>query len=615
MGEVSVNEALEELRERLERWNEICAQLRGLYYRYLDLAAFRSEKCYFPGRKCRRSWGRKYDVGDLTLMWTYIANTAPLCGKLIRALAEVEHEIRKRALETLEKQGGIEKRKSSNGSYIVHIRLKRPIYGYLVLLKDKLYVIWGEFDGLSRDGKKRATEVEYRVLDIVERYKRGKRVEMEVEEYEIDREYERLWFEVPLPKSVSKLFGEKDKAPVVLFRNLGWLLSDDVRSEVAHTAGNRGQVAARLFDWIAFAKYVINTLRVKSDRPLIFKLSINKISKTKDGNNPLIGMRPIGTASEIIHMAYKQFGVALNKPEEVLAHGYTILKVLKENAFRREGNRYVIDNVGAWIALSNAVATLVIGDGFVMPFRLGIAVKSMSKALSGETTIGPRKLANALGGTVAGEEVQLQNWHMRLLLPISPMPTFEKSVKLYRALLSYPAIAIVEINKIKYLLTHDGGGKFVIGKKKGSTLYRTIEQLGLEMRLKGDVFVLTYVQLKSLVKYNITVRFLNDLEKETIRNVKPVSVPDLTTVKNMLENIVKRATIIVGLRRGRTYIRIIPHDRSQLEKITAMLRTAGIRFSILRKKRVIYVYEQKSVEMIREALPYIFSTSQVFVHT
>jgi len=59
------NETLEELRVRLERWEELCAQLRGLYYRYIDLAAFRSEKCYFPGRRCKRPWGREYDLGDL----------------------------------------------------------------------------------------------------------------------------------------------------------------------------------------------------------------------------------------------------------------------------------------------------------------------------------------------------------------------------------------------------------------------------------------------------------------------------------------------------------------------------------------------------------------------
>jgi len=148
------NRALEEFLERLLRWDELCSQLRELYYRYIDLAAFRSEKCYFPGRKCRRSWDRKYDVGDLTLMWTYIANTAPLCGKLMRALAEVEYKIRRSALESFEKYGGVEIRTNPSGKReIVQVLLKRAVHIYLVVLGDKLYAIWGEFDGLSKTVK------------------------------------------------------------------------------------------------------------------------------------------------------------------------------------------------------------------------------------------------------------------------------------------------------------------------------------------------------------------------------------------------------------------------------------------------------------------------------
>jgi len=258
--EVISNGALEEFRERLERWDELCAQLKELYYRYLDLAAFRSEKCYFPGRRCRRSWKREYDVGDLTLMWTHITNTAPLCGKLIKALAEVEYEVRLKAIKNLEEWGGIEKKsKGSNDYEITHIYLKRPIYAYLVLWNNKAYVIWGEFDGLPRSGKQRFAEIERRVIYLIGRYERSKDVNELIDIYEIDHEYERLWFKVPLPKSISNLLGEKDEAPVALFRNLGWLLSDDARQQVTHGAGNPGQIAVRLFDWIALVKYTIQS--------------------------------------------------------------------------------------------------------------------------------------------------------------------------------------------------------------------------------------------------------------------------------------------------------------------------------------------------------------------
>jgi len=48
-----------------------------------------------------------------------------------------------------------------------------------------------------------------------------------VEAYDVDDEYKRLWLEVPLSTSATRLLGGRDKAPVTLFRNLGWLLSDD----------------------------------------------------------------------------------------------------------------------------------------------------------------------------------------------------------------------------------------------------------------------------------------------------------------------------------------------------------------------------------------------------
>jgi len=173
-------------------------------------------------------------------VWTYIANTAPLCGKLTRALAEVKYEICKRALESIEKYGGVEKRSNPTGRYkIVKVQLKESVYGYLVLWGDKLYVIWGEFGELPRNNQLRAAEIERRITDVVWRYKRGEKVDVQVEEFEIDDEYRRLWLGVPLPGDASKLLGGRGKAPVALFRNLGWLLNDDSRFGLEYTSSNR----------------------------------------------------------------------------------------------------------------------------------------------------------------------------------------------------------------------------------------------------------------------------------------------------------------------------------------------------------------------------------------
>jgi len=623
MEEVSVSEALEEFRERLERWDELCAQLRELYYKYLDLAAFRSEKCYFPGRKCVRSWDRRYDIGDLTLMWTYILNTAPLCGKLMKALAEVEYKIRLKAVESLEKYGGIvRKSKTSSNAEVVIMRLGRPIYVYLVLW-DKLYVIWGEFDKLPRNSMLRAAEVERRIVDIVKRHKRGERADMQVDEFDVDREYERLWFDVPLPGNISKLFGGRDRAPVALFRNLGWLLSDDFRQYLRHGAGNAGQAAVRLFDWIALAKYTIDVLKGASEGLLVFKLAVYYVAKTKKGVNPRLEMRPIGTAAEAIRMAYSLFGITPGGPDVVLAYGYILLKALRESAFKREGRVYVVDDVGAWVALSSAVVTLVLGDGYITGSAgFSITAKALPKmTLLGESAFA-KDLAKAIGGTTIGKEVRLQSWHMRLLLPIPSTPVFEKTVKLYETLLNYPAVALVEVDGVTYLLSYNNSSGFVIGIGKAAKLYEALSRLGLKVKTWNKLLVLTYSQLKKLAKLGFVVRLLNDFEKDAIREVKPApSMPDLDVIKRLFEEIAKVAKIYVGQCRNHKCVYIVLRDKSKLEEIIVMLKSARIRFSVNRRRGTFYIREQKSAEVILKALSYLFSTTQfcgdytsVFMH-
>jgi len=603
MGEVSVSEALEEFRERLLRWDELCAQLRELYYRYLDLAAFRSEKCYFPGRKCKRPWKREYDAGDLTLMWTYILNTAPLCGKLMRALAEVEYKIRKRALESLEKYGGVEERRKPNGRYeIVHLNLNKPVYGYLALWSDRLYVIWGEFDDLPRNNQLKGAEIERRVINIIERYKRGEKVEVEMEEYEVNREYERLWFEVPLSGDVSKLLGRMDRVPIALLRNLGWLLSDDGRAEPVHGSNNPGQVAMRILDWIAVIVYAKRTL---SSSPLVFKLIAPSVTLAKRGVNVHIVVRAIGTAGEVIKTVYAQIGITLGDSEKIIVRGYAILRALKERAFRRYGKMYVVDNVGAWIAFSATVTTLVLGDGNILPISLRVATKISVDVTFDGKIVGIKELAKALGGSAQGAIVHLLSWHMRLLLPPPPTPAFEKTVKFYDTLTNYPAAVAVEIGGATYLLCHEGFGQFTIGRGKAAELLKFVRQIGLDMRPKKNLLVLSYTRVKELAKH-VPVRFLNDLEREVFREVKPAPSPDLEALRRVLEEVVKIARIITAQRRNRNYIRIIPNDKSKLSEIAAMLKTAGIRLSIHRTERYIVIEEQNSVEAILKVLPYIF---------
>jgi len=49
--------------------------------------------------------------------------------------------------------------------------------------------------------------------------------------------------------------------------------------------------------------------------------------------------------------------------------GYAVLRALKKEAFRRDDKMYMVDDAGAWIAFSNIVATLIIGDGYTSSYN------------------------------------------------------------------------------------------------------------------------------------------------------------------------------------------------------------------------------------------------------
>jgi len=365
-------------------------------------------------------------------------------------------------------------------------------------------------------------------------------------------------------------------------------------------------MATRLLDWISLAKYTI-TREFSPNALLIFRFMVNRMTKTKNGENPIVKIRPIGTAAEVVQATYELFGITLGKPEEVLARGYAVLRALREEAFKRDGKVYVVNDVSAWIAFSNSVATLVLGDGYAMPAELRVVAKSSTNVTLAGEAARVKALAEALGGTAVGREVKLQSWHMRLLLPISPTPSFEKAAKLYKVLANYLAAVIVEINGTTYLLTHTRGGEFIIGKEKAKKLYETVEWLKLRAKFEKNMLVLAYTQLKELAKRGFLVKFLNDMEKDVIREVKPVlPMPDLEEVRKVFEKIANVARISVGLYRGREYVYITLYDKSKVEEVAAMLKTVGIRFSLVRQEGLLLIRERRSVEIICRAIPHLF---------
>jgi len=195
-------------------WETECQRQLEAYRKYVKLAKFRGGKCRFPGPSCG------YAEADLQLMRQYIENTTPLCGKLIKSLAVVEEKFRALGVEGL-KNGyrvGVTRPEGElrPDHEIVTLYHKKPVYATAVLWK-KLYVL---YDGVPIDDGLRGDELEEVVKEAVQ-------AGIAVEAYDVDDEYKRLWLEVPLPTSATRLLGGRDRAPIALFRNMGWLLSDD----------------------------------------------------------------------------------------------------------------------------------------------------------------------------------------------------------------------------------------------------------------------------------------------------------------------------------------------------------------------------------------------------
>ena len=586
-------------------WDELCRHLRNIHHRYMELARFHSERCNFPGAHCKRPWGREYTEDDRKLMWKYIEYTEPLCCKLMKGLAGVEYRIRELGIESLKRHGGLVKRSVAH-SEITKWHLNKPVLVYLTLLDTEMRVTWRELDETSL----RSQQKEFMQFVDGAHGARDTRVGV----FDIDVDYKRLWLEIPLVEPVSRMLGQRDRAPVALFRNLGWLLSDDRRGSLKHSASNPGQIALRLFDWIALAKYAIEVLNLSPNKPLVFKLAVRQATKTVMSISPTVEMWPVGTAAEVIRGLYKWFGITLGRTEGVLVRGYAVLKALREAAFKRNGRVYVVDDAGAWIAFSNAVGTLVLGDGNMYRTELRIAAKTTpKKTFKGETSLAS-ELAEAVKGILAGPFIRLRPWHMRLLLPIAPSPAFGKALNLYTSLARNPVAALVELGNAKYLL-YRYDNRFGVKGVTAVELYETLKKLDIEVKLRGNAVKFTPKQLEELAQRGVSVRFLDEIEKvaarEMIRRLEKAKKRagramkpqlDVESVRRVLVEMAKIARIIVAQYKRGEYIRIIPHDKTKACEIKAMLLSVGIRSSLLRHKGEVRVYEKRSLEIIKTAL-------------
>ena len=362
---------------------------------------------------------------------------------------------------------------------------------------------------------------------------------------------ERLFHEVELPLEAVKQLGA-GKAPLSLFLNLGWLLSDDERNKVVHMTARPGQVAVRIMHWLALAKWA-GRHDIMSTRPTVFKLSISYTAQTQEGPSSLILIRPIGRTTEAIEAAYGRFGLQIGDAERVKQLGYEIMRVLREAAFEKRGKAYTVKHVDAWLAFAAALKTLVLGDGVVSRTRLGVTVEERLT----------RKLAGVLNGCIGGHCVWLRQSMARILPPILPT-LFERDVALYRSLALF----------VKGLEVSIGSRSWVLGRRYGNFETKGLSATELAEALKGvlgdvpytnGVLRLSEGKAMRLVEMGLA-RLLSELEHEAARRI--------------------------GIRRVYEELRLTQTEVEALTEAAKLARRVSIFPFRLKRGDKVYVYER-----------------------
>jgi len=103
------------------------------------------------------------------------------------------------------------------------------------------------------------------------------------------------------------------------------------------------------------------------------------------------------------------------------------------------------------------------------------------------------------------------------------------------------------------------------------------------------------------------VRFLNQLEKEAVKRVRPAtSLPDFETLRHVFEKVAEMAKFYIKMSKKYKAIIIALIDGSKFEEVLKLFEAVGLRYSVYQKRKMIMIYEQRLVEAILKATPHLF---------
>jgi len=441
----------------------------------------------------------------------------PKSSKLEEALYGIMQMVAREALCSLDEHGGRLKEYDKGTRYY---ELNRPADVSIVTYADRgrhfatLYFTRGvNFEDLPRRGDLRAEEIERRLVDIINRFERGERIEgVEVQRFDVKLD-DRLLQKLDVSAIADKLNGQTE-APLVLFFEFGWLASDDVRCKPYHETTDLGQAVVRLTHWIA---------SIASDsgegRFFVFRINVYRTHVAEDGLKSSLFIRPIGKAAKAIKEAYAKYGVYLGKSEVVRCRIYDIMRALRETSVEpwrigRRAGLVRVKDVDTYIAYCAVCKTLILGDGEA--YRWGIYISVGDRNLA-------EKLAEAIGGHSAEDCVEFPKWFIQNALDVMPSAIFDKDRRLYNALANYVEGVGIAIRDNVYLLRRKYRGVFRIYGREAVEL---AQELKMEPRTERGrhVLELSLEDLKKVEERGVCVEYLDDLEFEEVERLKDARV-------------------------------------------------------------------------------------------
>jgi len=202
--------------------------------------------------------------------------------------------------------------------------------------------------------------------------------------------------------------------------------------------------------------------------------------------------------------------------------------------------------------------------------------------------------------------VLLRAWVSRLLLPIPIIPAFLKLIKLYHILANYLSAVSVKVNGKTYLLyRHERN--FVIEGDSALELYERLKSKCPWVKLRGDKLKLTLSQLKRLKKCGVKVCPMSEIERDRVRELPSFSFNiDVQKVRQIMSEVVKIGRIAVSRIEGKDYLIIKLPDIATAKRIRDGLKDAGIRASLLQRKKEVRIKEEHSLRVVKEIIQEFF---------